>query len=37
MEEIKEIINLSEKEYIKKIEKIRCEIGFTAEDKNLKK
>ena len=37
MEEIKEIINLSEKEYIKKIEKTRCEIGFTAEDKNLKK
>ena len=37
MEEIKEIINLSEKEYIKKIEKIRCEIGFTAADKNLKK
>ena len=37
MEEIKEIINLSEKEYIKKIEKIRCEIGFTATDKNLKK
>ena len=37
MKKIDKIVSLSEKKYIEKIEEIIFRIGFTAEDKNLKK
>ena len=37
MKKIDKIVSLSEKKYIEKIEEIIFRIGFTVEDKNLKK